>query len=138
MSDLKKQLAELVAKREAAEAAEAAAAEQRELELDLAGEVAIAEAVAAHGALGSKVAALRTSAGTIVVKRPHHIEMRKFQAIEKATEAEAIAFIKTCLVYPSAAQLETILEEYPAVGGPLMTLVVRLALGRVEEVVGKR
>lgn len=137
MSDLQKELARLIAEREAGEEQAAAAAAGPELELAVAGELAIAAAVKAHGALGKKIGALRTSAGVVIVKKPHHLEVRKLGATADLSEAQALAFVKTCLVHPSAAEFETIIEEYPLIGGDLMGLVLRLARGRSEEVAGK-
>lgn len=137
MSDKKQELEQLIASRVEAEAKEAEAEAARELDRAIAGERAIADAVAKHGPLNRKVAALRTSAGVIVVKKPHHLEVRKLGATANLSEADAIKFVKTCLVHPAAAELELILEEYPLLGGDLMSLVLRLARGRSEEVAGK-
>jgi hypothetical protein len=102
-------------------------------------EEAIAKAEAEHGPIGKRIGALKTDAGVIIVKRPHHLRWRELTSkpIDKISEADATALLKSCLVHPTGPELETILETYPALNGELAGLVLKLARGRAEEVQGK-
>lgn len=134
----KKQLEELRAARLEREARAREAEETARLNRDVADEVALAKAAEEHGPLGVKTSALKTDLGIVILKRPHHLEMRKMLSKgEKLGELDAIALVKSCLVHPTRPELETMLEELPAIGGDLMAVAMQLARGRVEEVSGK-
>lgn len=135
MEDTKKELAALAderAKRETAAAAEDAA---EKIERDLRDERAIAKAFAEHDR--KRLGYLKTDLGVVILKRPHHLHFRELTKKAELTEADTIGFVKKSLVHPTGAELETMLEELPALGGDLVSLVMKLARGRTEEVTGK-
>jgi hypothetical protein len=119
------------AKAAAAETAALADAEERALADDL----AFAEAEDAHGA--GKIARVETALGAVIVKRPSQPAYRKFQDSAKATTLEFEKLVRPCLVYPTDAALDRILEEQPGVLAELATAVARLAGTRIESNSGK-
>lgn len=135
--DLQKKLELLRAARIEREEKAALEAEQERLRRDVADEEALAAAEAKHGPLGKNIIALKTDLGVVILRRPHHLEMRKMLAKEKLDEREATVFVRSCVVHPDGASFETLLEERPAIGGQLVELVLRLARGRTEELAGK-
>lgn len=130
------ELREARREREAKTAAEDASVEVLR---EIRDEEAIAKAEGEHGPLGKRIAAMKTDAGVVILKRPHHLRWRELTSkpIDKISEADANALLKSCLVHPTGPELETLLETYPALNGELAALVLKLARGRAEEVSGK-
>ncbi|AKF06079.1 hypothetical protein [Sandaracinus amylolyticus] len=102
-------------------------------------EVADAKAIAAaEEKFGrDKIATIKTPLGVVIVKRPNHMHYRKFIGAKDIGPDEAERLVLTCLVHPSRAAFEQIVEEYPAIPTIAATQVVDLAAGRQEELAGK-
>lgn len=130
--------AELDALDTAAAERAAAGAKERKLAatlLEVADKKAIAAAEAEHGA--GKFAVIRTVAGAVIVKRPNHMHYRRFINLKEPSSDDATRLVLTCLVYPSKAAFEALIEELPAVPVLAAGAVVDLAAGRAGEVAGK-
>lgn len=84
---------------------------------------------------------VNTALGAIVVKRPHHLAYQKFMrkvGSEKGmNETDVWRLVRPCIVYPDAARVEGITEEYPGVTMRLGTAVIELGSGEVETTEGK-
>lgn len=107
-------IAELEAKRaiDDAERDELRMAEQAERALKLAEK--LPELEAQHGRVGEKMAVVETSLGSIVVKRPNALLFRRFLDNEKTNTTEIEKLVRSCLVYPSAGEVDRIFDEQPA------------------------
>lgn len=84
----------------------------------LADDKALADAIAKHGQIGKGVALVETPDGMIVVKRPNPILFRRFQDTSKGeapTLDEVEKLVRPCVVHPSIASFESILDAQPGV-----------------------
>jgi hypothetical protein len=135
------QLAELRAKRAAlADAREARAIltpdqeiekEKRALEQD----DALDKAETEHGA--KRVRLVRGDSGAVILKRPHMVTFRKFQD-RGTTDSEALeALIKPCILWPTKAEFDALMQEEPALLQRCANAVCALAGVRVDEVTKK-
>jgi hypothetical protein len=97
----------------------------------------VAKAEEDHGPIGVKIAVLETDLGAIIVKRPNHLHYRRYQNKGASSVEDLWALVRPCLVYPSAAEVEKILEELPGKLLPLANRVVELAGHREEELTKK-
>lgn len=105
--------------------------ESRALEADK----AIAEAEEKYGA--SKIAAVHTDLGVIIVRRPHAAIFKRFQDSGEATYEEFDKLVRPSVVYPDKAKFDAILDELPATMGRLGNAVATLAGFRAKEAKGK-
>ena len=96
----------------------------------------VAKAREEHGV--ERTAVIDTDHGAIVVKKPHHLNTKKLAATgDKTSEADVNAFLRSCLVYPTWAEVERMLEDSPGVGGALIDALGKLARGGAAERSGK-
>lgn len=108
---------------------------------------AIADAEDAHGPVfivgetqeveGHKVAAVRTSHGVVIVKKPNHLLYRKFQDSGEANFKEFDKLTRPCVVHPTKEQWDHILDEEPAAMSRVASAVCLLAGARIKELQGK-
>ncbi len=108
-----------------------AAREAREM-ADLEALVAASEK---HGA--RRVRAVETAEGDIIIKRPNHMHYRRFVDAEDAKSDELERLVRSCIVYPSADQVDRIFEELPATLNVVASAIVQMAGHRAENVAGK-
>lgn len=127
----------LADEREAREQERALADLVEQEERSLRNERAIAEAEAAHGALGKKIAAVEARSGVVIVKRPHHVLFRKFTDASKFTSDECEKLVRPSLVYPDKATFDSWAEEEPAIIVRAANACAMLAGVRGEEASGK-
>jgi len=127
------------AARAAREAAQAKREESEEVRLqrEIETEDAIAAAIESHGAVGDKIAVLRTPMGVIIVRRPDKPVWRRFSDGKETTGKEGRGLVIPSLVHPTAARFDEIEREYPAVLEQAVTLVTDLAVARDKEATGK-
>ena len=134
---LRAKRAQLVAAREAqAEAADLAAqiaAEERAIR----DEGALADAIAKHGPLGTHVAVVETTLGMVILQRPSALKFRRFQDKGSFSTDDIGALVRPCVIWPSAGELDVILDDLPATLTRLASAVVTLAGQRSEEL-GKK
>jgi adenylate kinase len=117
---------------DAREVKAAAAADDRELaqaEQDLADEQALTDAIAKYGALGDKIQAVKTDAGLVIVKKPNHVAFRRFQDDTTKSMASVEVLVRPCVVYPTGARLDQMLEDRPAILSPGLSDAVCLLAG---------
>lgn len=131
---LRAQRAELQAARETleADALEAAALEREQRAL--ADEQALGRLVAEHGAIGVKLQTVETDRGLVVVQRPHALKWRRFQDRGSFTVDDVTALVRPCVVHPSLAEFDLLLDELPATLSRIASAVVELAGHRTTEV----
>ncbi len=122
MTDMKTKIAEARAAREALEQSRAAKAAEVQLEDELAAELhALEEAQlvdkfeSEHGPLGRGIAVVRTARGPIVVRRPNASSYRKFldKGAEKFSTEGLEILTRPCVLHPSKAAFDTLIEELP-------------------------
>lgn len=66
-----------------------------------------------HGELGKKIAYYRTAGGLVVVKRSGSVAWRRYMySKQKMDDVELL--VRACLVHPTEAQFDKIVEEEPA------------------------
>lgn len=110
--------------------------ELADLELRLAGEAALQQAIKEHGKLGQRVHAVHTPLGDVIVKRPSRTVYREYQASEDRFEGQDV-LVHACLVYPDAAAYERIVNDYPAIQGLLAGAIALLAGIQLETTASK-
>ena len=96
---------------------------------------AIEKAELEHGA--DKIATVVTRLGAVVLKRPHSASYRRFQDQASSKSEDVIKLVRPCVVYPTAAELDRILDEQPGVLARLADAVATLADAAQEERRGK-
>lgn len=142
---------ELSARLKAAHEKQAAIAEAREAanakamllhaveaaELAARNESALADAEAAHGPLGRKIAAVDTDLGVVILKRPNHLLFRKFQDTGEATFEGVYRLVRPCLVYPDVETFDRWLEEQSGILARCGGAVATLAGIRAKDLAGK-
>lgn len=137
-------LRELRAKRAAMVRAREEAQEQRESERALedeqraiADEEALAKAIEEHGEVGRVIEALHTDLGLIIIKRCSAIRWRKFQDADNFTNEAFTSLVTPCVIYPTAARFDEMLEEQPAILARASNAVAKLAGIRAAEIAKK-
>jgi hypothetical protein len=148
LAELKAQRAELVRKRAERLAAGAAKAQIEAEERELAVQRAIDEAELVHGDLGHRL--LRVDArhpdgtvvGSVLVKPPAPMIYRRFRntfpELKGVKKDEALEQLwRPSVVWPDAAAVDRLLEEFPRLGDQLSDAVALLAGAKEEEVAGK-
>lgn len=137
LADAKVERARLAAEREKREADRALAEELEREERAIRDEQAIADAEAAHGPLGKKIAAVHTSQGVVIVKRPNAALFRKFTDAGELTSDECERLVRPSLVHPARAVFDKYAEEEPAILVRCANACAKLAGVRKEELTGK-
>lgn len=100
---------------------------------DDARELARAQAIDAaeeeHGPVGRGCAVIEVVADgpIVIVKKPANATFRKYRDSKDTAEASSKAFVKPCVVHPSAEEWPALLEEYPAVLSRVVKACARLA-----------
>jgi len=133
-------LAEVRTKRAALADARARAQAEREVhetlereERALGDAEALAAAEAKYGPEGQRIRAVETPMGVIIVRRAGQASFRRFMDSPKASVDEAERLVRPCIVHPSRAEFEAIMDEYPALWIRLAGAVSKLAGHRAEE-----
>jgi hypothetical protein len=124
-------LAEAAAARLEPTVEEQIAAEER----GLADDKRFAELQQEYGARSVKL--IRTSAGAIVVRRPHIAAFRKFQDTGNLNSDATEEFVKSCLLHPSKPEFDKFMREQPGALVKIASVCVELAGFRSEEL-GKK
>lgn len=138
------ELAELRAKRaalaaakekrdEARSAAELLVAEKQALRDD----EAIEQFEAEIGAVDKKIAVIHTDLGAVILKRAHPAMFKRFQDRGDFKTEAVDKLVRPCLLYPTPAEFDRILDELPATLVRLGNAVSALAGQRSEDVTGK-
>jgi hypothetical protein len=126
---------EEAAARRAANAAKRETPESRakRAELEAENEIALANAEEAHGEIGVVLATVTTADGhLVVVKRPHPLVWRTArQEIQtkndQKLDAAAAKLVRQCLVHPTQAAYEALVEQQGALPDTLIKLIAKLA-----------
>lgn len=88
--------------------------EARREEIELANEIAIADAEDKIGPLGEKIMVVRCVHGAIILKAPNHIKFRKFQ--DSTINVDTVeALVADCRVYPVASEFDRWITDQPGV-----------------------
>lgn len=124
---LREQLAAMRAKREQREAEEAPARELAAAQQAVRDEQALQDAIDANGAVGVHLATVQTAAGMVILKRATAMRFRRFQDKGEATTEDVLALVRPCVVWPSAGELDVLLNDLPATLTRLASAVITLA-----------
>jgi len=135
--DLAKQLAEKRAAREAAQAKAEAGDPDAQLRQAIEDEDAIAQAITEHGAIGDGIELVETTMGTLVFKRPSKAVWRRFSDAPQTRGPDIYALVKPCLVHPTWARFESIVDVYPGTLEAAGVTCTALAQSRTKEAAGK-
>ncbi len=95
------------------------------------------ELVAVHGALDRQLARVQTTEGMIVVKKPNHLLFKRYQDKGTTDTVALEQLVRPCLVYPSKAHFDALLEEVPAALMRCANAVCKLAGFGRDEISGK-
>lgn len=128
---------EIAKARRALEASRSAEQELLDETRALADEQAIHAAEIEHGPIGRRFMAVKTDAGTILVKRPHMNTFRKYQDNGESDSASLEKLVRPCVIYPDLARYEEILAEVPAALMKCANAVTYLAGVRKEDLTAK-
>lgn len=125
------------ARREAVEAEREALRSVEVAERDAADEVALADAIEAHGLVGVAIATVATAAGLVIVKRPRAADYRRLleRGSQKVEDMERI--VRPCVIHPRIEAFDRITEDYPALLPVVALQVVELAEAARRERDGK-
>lgn len=134
---LREQRAALAAAREARTAEAEAARELEVAQRELRDEIALNDAIEKHGEVGTHLAVLQTSSGLVIIKRSSAMKFRRFQDKGDATTEDVLALVRPCVVWPSPAELDVMLEDLPATLTRIASAVIELAGQRSGEL-GKK
>lgn len=127
----RKELEQARAKRAEPTVAELLAVEERELHADEAFEKAQLE-------LGHKrVEIVRSEAGSVVIKRPMLAVYRRYQDEGEANHKTLRKLVEPCVVHPSLAEFDQMLEQLPHLLNRVADAVARLAGVTREEIAKK-
>ncbi len=124
---LREQLAELRAKREQREIAEAPARELAAAQQALRDEQALQTAIDEHGPVGTHLATVQTAMGLVILKRASAMRFRRFQDKGDATTEDVLALVRPCVVWPAPGELDVLLNDLPATLTLLASAVITLA-----------
>jgi len=90
-----------------------------------------------HGVEGKTWRRVNTGAGMIIVKRPHIATFRKYQDKGKTDSASLDALVRPCLLHPTKAEFDRIVNEEPAALMRAANAVCYLAGVRREDTAGE-
>ena len=131
LAELRAQRDKLAAERAKRDEEKALAAELEREKQALADEEALAELSAKHPA--SRIRAVTTDLGLVVLQRPRAPEYQRFVDKGDASYAAANSFVGPCVLYPTAQRLQGMLDEMPGILPGLLNNVVELAGVRLRE-----
>lgn len=137
LAEVKAERARLAAERSARDEARTSDDEmERELQ-GLADDQALAKAELEIGPVGKKLAVCKTPRGSVIVKKPNHVLFRRFQDSGADSTDEFEKLVRPCVVHPSPAAFDALLEEYPAALTAIATQVCALAGAQLKQLGGK-
>jgi hypothetical protein len=119
--------AEIEARRQAKAAEVASLAEVEAAEREAREAEIIENAESEIGAIGDKIAIVRTSAGMIVVKRCHPNVFRRFADQASFKTKDYLQLVSGSIVHPDKATFDAMLEEAPGILVACADAVLRLA-----------
>lgn len=134
---LRAQAAELRLKREEREAKETPARELAAAQQALRDEQALNDAIDEHGAVGVHLATVQTSMGLVILKRASAMRFRRFQDKGDATTEDVLALVRPCVVWPTPAEFDNMLNDLPATLTRIASAVIALAGQAGEDFVKK-
>ncbi|MBA3841098.1 MAG: hypothetical protein H0X39_00485 [Actinobacteria bacterium] len=121
-------------KREAASSLADELARERRALLD---ETAVEKAVVEHGKLGEAIAAIYTTEGVVIVKKPNHMHYRRLQDKGEYDSKAAEAFVRPYVVHPDKSTFDAYVESQPATLTQAFDAATYLCGARAKEAVGK-
>lgn len=139
LAEIGEQRAQLAKAKAAREEARAGEDKLRQAERTLAREQAVDEAEEKYGAIGEKILIVSVRDGDVIVKRPPAALYKRFRD-RRADEPLSQAYerlVRPCVVFPSLAAFDRILEEQQGALDLVADAVVQLAGLRAEDLAGK-
>lgn len=95
------------------------------------------ELEAKHGPVGRRIMRIDTDEGMLVVGKANDLHYRRFVDRGKTNTEELMKLVRPCLLYPSKADFDRILQEVPAALVRCADAVCHLAGVRKDEAEGK-
>jgi len=135
LSEVRAQRDKLTAERSKRDEDKKLAAELEREKQALADEEALSELEAKYPA--SRIRAVQTDLGLVVLQRPRAPEYQRFVDKADASYASANSFVAPCVLYPSSQKLHTMLDEMPGILPGLLNNVIELAGVKLKEREGK-
>jgi hypothetical protein len=86
---------------------------------------------AEHGP--TKIKAIRSDAGLVIVKRPHRVVFKRFQDKGSIKTDDVEQLVKSCLVHPTKDAFDQMVDDLPALLHQCADACARLAGVRTEE-----
>jgi hypothetical protein len=96
-------------------------------------EEALSKAIDEHGPVGKQLATVETDLGMVILRRPSALKFRRFQDKGSFSTEDVTALVRPCVLWPSAGELDVILDDLPATLTRLASAVVALAGHRGED-----
>lgn len=112
-------------------------AEVEAAERDASDAEAVAACVSRYGALGSKIAAVYTDQGVVIVQRPNGVAMKAFQDLEAPRMQDVEVLVRPCVVYPARDKFDAMIADQPVILTRCSSAVVELAGAKRKESTGK-
>lgn len=137
LRDVRAQRAALQAQRAAKEAKDEEASELAKEKLQLRDEQALNDAIEKYGPVGKSIATVETDLGIVILRRASALKYRRFQDKGSFSVEDVTALVRPCVVWPSAGELDVLLDELPATLTRLASAIVSLAGHRGEGVAKK-
>lgn len=106
-------------------------------ERSLANEKKLAELEQIHGPQGKAIKAVYLDAIMVVVKKPNHLHVKRFMDKEETKTEDLDMLVRPCLLYPSKAEFDALVEENAALLVKAANAVSYLAGFRREDLAKK-
>jgi hypothetical protein len=135
LSEVRAQRDKLTAERTKREEDKKLAAELEQEKQALTDEQALSELEGKYPA--SRIRAVQTDMGLVVLQRPRAPEYQRFVDKGDASYASANSFVAPCVLYPTAQKLHSMLDEMPGILPGLLNNVIELAGVKLKEREGK-
>lgn len=85
------------------------------------------------GPVDEKIRVVKTSLGSIIVRRPHVAAYKRFMDLKTTKVEDCEKLVRPCVLYPDAATLDTIVDTLPGTWLRLTGALTLLAGYRAEE-----
>jgi 23S rRNA-/tRNA-specific pseudouridylate synthase len=106
-------------------------------EQSLANEKKLAELEQIHGPAGKAIKAVYVDTVMVVVKKPNHLHVKRFMDKEETKSEDLDMLVRPCLVYPSKAEFDALVEAHTALLAKAANAVSYLAGFRKEDLAKK-
>jgi hypothetical protein len=106
-------------------------------ERSYANEKKLAELEQIHGREGKAIKAVYVDTIMVVVKKPNHLHVKRFMDKEETKTEDLDMLVRPCLLYPTKAEFDALVEEHTALLAKAANAVSYLAGFRKEDLTKK-